>query len=202
VRVTPEQFRTISITERASGIAAIARQHWSALHQLPVPERSCWIVIETIRSPGNLGTIFRTAAATGAAGVIFLSNDCDPFDPAVVRASMAGLFHLNVARTTTRAFRDWARANGVTTIGLSPRAPRLWTDFPASRNIALLVGEERRGLTSDAQQICDLNVRLPMTGVADSLNVGVAAGVMMYEWVRRASASSGGVNSTAPCGPP
>ncbi|HEY3231723.1 MAG TPA: TrmH family RNA methyltransferase, partial [Roseiflexaceae bacterium] len=94
VRVSPEQFRSISTTSRASGIGAIVRQHWLPLERARPGQGLCWIVIEEIRSPGNLGTILRTAEACGAAGIIFVGPSCDPFDPAVVRASMGGIFHL------------------------------------------------------------------------------------------------------------
>jgi TrmH family RNA methyltransferase len=188
VTVTPEQFRSVSIAERASGIGAIVRQHWTPLSGVVagVAPGDVRLVFEDIRSPGNLGTILRTAEATGVAGAMFLSPGCDPFDPAVVRASMGGMFHLALTRTTHAHLRRWADANGVTLVGLSPDAPRLWTDLPSGGSrVALMIGEERQGLTSHGRAVCHELVRLPMSGRADSLNVGVAAGVMMYEMVRR-----------------
>src|SRR5205807_6324157 len=98
VALTPEQFRTISLAERASGVAAFVRQRWTALRRASPYRGLCWLAIETLRSPGNLGTILRTAEATGVAGVIFLAPSCDPFDPAVIRASMGGLFGLHLVR--------------------------------------------------------------------------------------------------------
>ena len=183
--VSPEQFRSISITERASGVGGIVRQHLTSLHRLDPTAGLCWLVIESIRSPGNLGTILRTAEATGASGVIFVGPQADPFDPRVVRASMGGIFHLKLVRTTLAELRSWARSGGVRLIGLVPRAPRLWTDLPLDRPTALLVGEERQGLTAGAAALCDTAVRLPMVGSADSINVAVATGVMLYELVRR-----------------
>jgi TrmH family RNA methyltransferase len=187
VNVSPELFRSISITERASGVGAIVRQHWTSLNRLdPRAGGLCWLVIESIRSAGNLGTILRTAEASGAAGVIFLGNAADPFDPRVVRASMGGIFHLKLARMDANELRRWSATHGVRLIGLAPRGPRLWTDVPIDRPTALLLGEERQGLTPAAAALCDTTVRLPMPGRADSLNVAVAAGIMMYEFVRRA----------------
>lgn len=183
--VTPEQFRGVSLLERASGIAAIVEQHWSPLQSLEPRGQLGWLVVESLRSAGNLGTILRTAEAAGMAGMIFLSTSNDPFDPAVVRASMGGIFHLKLVRTDVTSYRRWATAQGVTTVGLSPRAETVWTRGVLDGPVALLLGDERKGLSEAAQSLCDRTTRLPMTGTADSLNVAVAAGVMMYELVRR-----------------
>ena len=185
VRISPEQFRSVCMAERASGISAIVRQRWTPLHQLQLGPNGFALVVEEIRAPGNLGTMLRTADACGAGGIIFLGHRCDPFDPVVVRASMGGAFHLPLVRTAVEPLRRWARTRGVVLAGLSPGADCLWTELPAGP-VAMLIGEERKGLSDRLRDLCDLTVRLPMTGRADSLNVGVAAGVVMYELVRRA----------------
>ena len=185
LRITPEQFRSISSTERASGIGAIIKQPWTPLDNLVPHPGASWIVLEEIRSPGNLGTILRTAEACSAAGVIFLGQRCDPFDPAVLRGAMGGLFHLKLVRSTHDRASQWANNHGIRLIGLSPEAERLWTDLPPGAGYALVLGEERKGLSDRARWMCDAMVRLPMSGWADSINVGVAAGVMLYEIVRR-----------------
>jgi TrmH family RNA methyltransferase len=186
IKLSPAQFRMIHTAERASGIGAIVRQHWSSLERLdPLSSGLGWLVIESIRSPGNLGSILRTAEATGVGGVIFCSPACDPFDPAVVRAAMGGIFYLRLVRCSLDDFRRWSRRNNVQTVGLSPRVPLLWTQLPSQRSVAVILGEERAGLSPAAAAMCDATVRLPMVGRADSLNVSVAAGVMMYELVWR-----------------
>lgn len=143
-------------------------------------------MIERLRSPGNLGTILRTAEACGVAGIIFVGPECDPFDPAVVRASMGGIFHLRLIRTSPAELIGWALAQRLQLVGLSPDAERLWTDLPSAGPVALVIGEERGGLSASLRSLTHTTVRLPMRGRADSLNVGVAAGVMMYELIRRA----------------
>jgi TrmH family RNA methyltransferase len=183
--VTPEEFRSVSIAERASGIGAIVKQRWTPLQQIDPRQGLCWLVVEWIRSPGNLGSILRTAEAVGAAGAIFLGEAADPFDPAVVRASMGGLFPLHLVRTTHEHLSRWAKSHGVMVVGLSPDAPQLWTDpLPAARPLALLIGEEREGVSASGAALCERMVRLPMSGRADSINVSVASGVMLYELVR------------------
>jgi TrmH family RNA methyltransferase len=185
IDLAPEQFRQISLTARASGIAAIASQHWTSLSQVQAHTGLGWIVVEAIRSPGNLGTILRTAEAVGMAGLICLSPRIDPFDPDVIRSSMGGIFRLKLVRTSHRSLRDWCKKQDLPIAALSPEGATPW-DRGLAAPIALLIGEERRGLTRAAREICDTAVRLPMSGAADSLNVAVAAGVMMYELVRSA----------------
>ncbi|HEV8290973.1 MAG TPA: RNA methyltransferase, partial [Tepidisphaeraceae bacterium] len=115
----------------------------------------------------------------------FLSDQCEPFDPAAVRASMGGIFHLQLTRATQRQLRRWAAAHGVLLVGLSPSAQGLWTDLPPHHPMSILIGDERKGLSQEGQDLCHALVRLPMSGRADSLNVGVATGVMLYELVRK-----------------
>jgi TrmH family RNA methyltransferase len=185
VRISPEQFRSVCTLERASGIGAIVKQRWTPLSQIQPTRGLCWIVVEAIHSPGNLGTILRTAEACSAGGVIFVGPHSDPYHPTVVRASMGGIGHLALVRATHSELAAWVRDHQVELVGLSPDAPRLWTEVPTGRTIGLVLGEERQGLSSQLRGMCRTLVRLPMSGRADSLNVGVAAGVMMYELVRR-----------------
>ena len=185
VRVTPEQFRAVSMLERASGVGAIALQRWTPLERADPRCGLCWLVIEQIRSPGNLGSILRTAEACSVGGVIFVGPYCDPFDPAVARASMGGISFLPLVRASVDELAAWIERHSVELVGLSPDAKRLWTDVPLAPSIAIVLGEERQGLSQRLRKLCGTRVRLPMTGRADSLNVSVAAGVMLYELVRR-----------------
>lgn len=183
--LTPEQFRSISIMERASGIIAIARQRWAPLNQVNPSSGIGFLVIDFIRSPGNLGTILRTAEAVGMGGVLFAGDVCDPHDPLIIRATMGALFDLPLIRTRPRELSLWLAQHNVTMLGLSPHASRLWIDPPPATRYALALGEERAGLSNAITRLCDEQILLPMTGKADSLNVSVAAGVMMYEMLRR-----------------
>lgn len=184
-RVTPEQFRSISWTPRASGLGAIVRQHWTPLDRIEPRRGLCWVAVGRVRSPGNLGTILRTAEAVGAGGAIFLGGEADPFDPDVVRATMGGLFRLQIVRTSIPELAVWARRHGCRVIGTSPSASALYTEVPVRAPLVVLFGEERHGLTSEELALCTHTARIPILGRADSLNVGVAAGVMLYEVLRR-----------------
>jgi TrmH family RNA methyltransferase len=92
VRVSPEEFRRVSMTERASGIAAIFQQRILKLDEIKPRDSTCWTALSDIRSLGNLGTLIRTSAAVGAGGFILIGDKIDPFDPSVVRATMGALF--------------------------------------------------------------------------------------------------------------
>jgi TrmH family RNA methyltransferase len=185
LRVTPEQFRTVSSAQRASGLGAIARQHWTALGEARPDRGLCWLVVDQIRSPGNLGTIVRTAEAVGVGGIIFVGPQSDPFDPIVARSSMGGIHHLSLVRSTHHELASWVKLHRIQLIGLSPEATRLWTEMPSSPPVAIVLGEERGGLCPQLRAFCQTTVRLPMSGHADSLNVGIAAGVVLYELVCR-----------------
>ncbi|MEM1063374.1 MAG: RNA methyltransferase [Planctomycetota bacterium] len=188
-RVGPEQFREVSTADRACGVGAIAVPHWTPLDRADPAAGVGWLVIEHVRSPGNLGTILRTAEAVGVGGVVFAGPSCDPFAAATVRASMGGLFPLRLCRASHAAVADWAAAAGMTLVGLSPDATTRWDRLadaaPPGRPVAVVLGGERRGLSERSRSLCDVSVSLPMSGTADSLNVSVAAGVMLYELQRR-----------------
>ena len=133
-KVSPEQFRSVC-SGRASGIGGIVRQNWTdpGALRLAEPEQSShsrrdWLIILRIRSPGNLGTIMRTAEAVGMRGIVFVGNAADPFDPVALRASMGGLFHLTLMRMGLSEFRNWVRQHAIVLVGLSPEAAQLWTE--------------------------------------------------------------------------
>jgi RNA methyltransferase, TrmH family len=188
--LTPEEFRGVSCAAHASGVGAVLRQHWTPLDRADPRAGLCWVALRRLRSPGNFGTILRTIEACGAAGVLLLGDSADPFDPAVVRASMAGVFHVRLVRTTFADFTAWARSRGCTVLGASPDGPCDYSEAPLARPLVVLIGEEREGLASHERAACTRTVRIPLAGCADSLNVAVAAGIMLYEVRRRLGALS------------
>jgi TrmH family RNA methyltransferase len=184
INITPEQFRRISSTERASGIGAIVRQQWSNLKQISPQAGSYWVALETVRSPGNLGTLIRTSEAFGGAGFIFIGNKIDPFDLDVVRASMSSLFNQKFVRTSYCAIGHWLQHQNCTAIGASPDGSVDLHKFNYNQSTLLFLGEERQGLTQQQRGLCQHLVRIPMTGALDSLNLAVAGSLIMYEVYR------------------
>jgi TrmH family RNA methyltransferase len=184
VRVSPEEFRRVSRTERASGVGAIVGQWWDRLHKVSPRAGLCWVALAEVRSPGNLGTLIRTSEAIGGAGFILLGMSVDPFDPVVVRASMGAIFRQRFVRTNATSLINWVRRRGCHVVGASPDGSTEFHRFDYPRPTVLLLGEERKGLTAEQRQLCTRSVRIPMTGRADSLNVAVAGSLLLYEVYR------------------
>lgn len=182
--LTPEQFRTISRTERASGVGAILRQQPVDLASVTPTLHDCLIALRHVRAPGNLGTLIRTAAAVGANGFLLLGNSIDPYDPAVIRASMGACFAQRFVRTTLPYLHRWAQAYQIQLIGASPDGAVSYTDATYHPPTILMLGEERGGLTADERACCDLLVRIPMLAGTDSLNLSVAGSLLLYEVFR------------------
>jgi TrmH family RNA methyltransferase len=185
VTLSAEQFRVFSIMQRASGVAAVVQQHWTTLDDASGRDGLCWLALEAVRSPGNLGTLMRTADAVGAAGLMLIGDGVDPFHPAAVRASMGAAFALRLARCTPGQFRRWTGRQRCHVIAASPEADLDFQQAPYCRPTVLLLGEERKGLSGEQRRLCDMTVRIPMAGTVDSLNVGVAGSLLMYELRRR-----------------
>jgi RNA methyltransferase, TrmH family len=190
VRVTPEQFRGVSLTAKASGVGAVVHQHWSSIDDADAAAGLCWVGVGLTRSPGNLGTLLRTAEAAGAAGVFVLDSRTDSFDAGTVRASMGGIFGLRVVRASHDELADWAIRHRCEVLGATPRGGTSYATGPVHAPVVVLFGEERRGLTQQELGLCTQLVTIPMAGRADSLNLGVAAGVVLFDLLRRRSAAA------------
>jgi TrmH family RNA methyltransferase len=178
--VTPDVLSSVALVDDPQGIGAVVRQRWTPLERIVPANDSCWIMLDTVRSPGNLGTILRTSEAVGGAGLILLGEAVDPYDPAAVRAGMGSLFSQRLVRTTVA---DWHRRKDRRQCELVGTAPSAATDYQAVdyRAPIVLLGGERKGLSSELQALCDVVVRIPMLGHTDSLNLSVAASLLLYE---------------------
>lgn len=181
--VTAEVFRGLSFSAEPQGIAAVARQRWEALGSVrPSGRGLCWVALERVQSPGNLGTILRTSDAVGASGVILIGDDTDPYAPAVVRATMGAVFTQRFVRASWEEFAQWKRRTGCLLVGTSPSpAAQEYRRIAYASPLILFLGWERKGLSEEHQALCDVMVRIPMVGRSDSLNVAVAAGILLYE---------------------
>lgn len=187
--ISPENFRRTSETKRASGIAAIATQPWLPLDRTKAREGLCWIVLQSVRSPGNTGTLIRTSAAIGGAGLILVGNRKDPFSSAVLRSAMGAVFQQAFVRTDWCALRDWAETTGRPVIGATPEGTiGLHEALTLSDHLLIVLGDERKGLSSQQKEICDTLLRIPMRPGTDSLNLGVAGSLILYEVLRQSGA--------------
>lgn len=181
--VSAAVFSSLADKDNPQGLAAVGRIHYTPLPNLS-PAPVGWVVLVEVADPGNLGTILRTADGAGFSGVILVGATTDPFDPAAVRASMGALFSQQIARTSWPDLLTWARQHRIALVGSSDRGASDYRTTTYPRPLLLVLGSERHGLTDEQLAACDLVVRIPMRGRSDSLNLAVAAGILMYEATR------------------
>ncbi len=134
-----------------------------------------------MRAYGNLGTVLRSASAFGVTGVITLAGAFDPFDANVIRASMGGIFGLRMVRTGPNALRAWARRFDFSVVGACPLGAQRFDRHDYAPRTIVMVGEERKGLTDAQRALCDTTLAIPMTPGTDSLNLGVATSLLLYQ---------------------
>ncbi len=185
-RCTKELFAKVSYRDRPDGLIAVALQQPHPIsHLLPKHPLPLYLVAEAIEKPGNLGTILRSADAVGVDGVVICDRCTDPYNPNVVRASVGTLFTVPIAETTTEEALDWFKEQGVTVLAATPHAKTLYTEADMRRPLAIAVGTEQLGLSKRWMEVADLQVRIPMRGIADSLNVATATTLLLYEALRQ-----------------
>lgn len=146
-----------------------------------------WVALDRVRDPGNLGTVIRTVDAVGARGVIVVGDTTDPFSVETVRATMGSVFAVPVAKASAEAFLAWRKSFPGLVAGthLKGAVDYRSVDF-GNRPVLLMMGNEQQGLPEDLAASCDRLLRIPQAGRADSLNLAVATGVMLFE-IRRAA---------------
>ena len=162
-------------------VIGVYREFDTALERIDRRAADIWIVAQSLRDPGNLGTILRSGDAVGAGGLILVDDCVDPFSVEAVRATMGALFTQRIATARWPEFVAWLRGGPGELVGTSLKAEQ---DYQAPRYAAptfILVGNEAQGLPADYEAECDLLVKMPMLGRADSLNAAVATAVMAYE---------------------
>jgi len=147
------------------------------------PERI--IALDGVQDPGNVGTIWRTADASGFGGLMLSEACADPFSPKVQRAAMGSGFRLPVSyEASLEKALGALKDNGYTIIAADTRSSSIYEYSPISRRIALVIGSEAHGISRDVMALADHALSLPLRGKAESLNAAIAAGIMMYELVR------------------
>jgi TrmH family RNA methyltransferase len=156
-----------------------------SLERIDRSEAPLWIVAQSLRDPGNLGTILRTSDAVGAGGVILVDDCVDPFSTEAVRATMGALFTQRLAAARWDQFLAWLRSGEGQLIGTSLNAALDYQEPLYARPAFILVGNEAQGLPEAYEAECDLLVKMPMLGKADSLNAAVATAVMAYEVINQ-----------------
>jgi RNA methyltransferase, TrmH family len=185
VETNADILHKLSGKDNPQTVLGVYRSFDTGLERIDRASAPLWIVAQALRDPGNLGTILRTGDAVGAGGLILVDDCVDPFSTEAVRASMGALFTQRIAAAPWAEFVSWLRAGEGQLIGTSLRAELDYQSPRYQRPAFLLVGNEAQGLPADYEAECDLLVRMPMLGKADSLNAAVAAAVMAYEVINQ-----------------
>lgn len=178
-------FRKLSYRDRPDGLLAVAAQTHLGLKDLKLKASPFLVVAEAIEKPGNLGTILRSSDASGVDGLILCDRCTDLYNPNVVRASVGTLFTVPVVETSSEETLTWLKKRGILIVAATPHAQHEFTQVDLRQPVAIAVGTEQLGLSKKWMDAADISVKIPMCGVADSLNVAMATTLMLYEVLRQ-----------------
>ena len=186
IQVPPHVFAKIAYRDKPEGLLAVAPQKRLTVADLPTPQKnSLFIIAEGIEKPGNLGTMLRSADATGVDAILLCDKRTDLFNPNGVRASTGALFSVPVAEDEPAVIADWLAAAGCQIVAATPHAARRYDQVDLTGPVAVAMGAEQYGLTDFWLQRTADQVRIPMMGMADSLNVATATTILLYEVLRQ-----------------
>ena len=182
-----------SITRRDNPqmVVAVIGQRTRQAEEIAPEANHVWIALDRVRDPGNLGTIIRTADALGAKGIILVGETTDPFGLEAVRATMGSLFHVPLIQASVPQFQSlamrWRDVHNGQVVGthLKGAVDHRSIDYSCGPQL-LLMGNEQQGLGDDLVRCCDQLALIAMSGSADSLNLAVATGIMVFEARRHA----------------
>ena len=184
LEVSAQVLEKITRRENPQNVVGVFKQRFGS--EASVGREGVWVALDRVRDPGNLGTIVRTADAAGVKGVALVGAHCDPFGLEAVRATMGSVFNVPLVKTNEDALIAQVKRNGARLVGTHLSAATI--DFRQanySQPLILLMGNEQQGLTEKLTAACDALVRIPMQGKADSLNLAVSTGLMIYEAMRK-----------------
>ena len=183
--VSPNAMQALSERDAPQGLVATFALFETPLDEIRLAGNELVVVLDRLQDPGNMGTLIRTADAAGAAAVVLIEPCVDPFDAKTVRGSMGSLFNVPLVHTAdVPGLFDRLRRSGLRPVGADARLGEVYGRGVLEGGVALVLGNEARGLSDDVRRHVDAWARLPIAGKAESLNVAVAGGVLMYEWLR------------------
>ena len=185
IETVADILHKISGKENPQTVLGVYRAFDLSLAAIDREAAPLWIVAQALRDPGNLGTILRTGDAAGAGGLILVDDCADPFSVEAVRASMGALFTQKIATARWDEFLGWLRAGEGELIGTSLNTDLDYQQPQYGKPAFILVGNEQAGLPAAYEAECDVLVKMPMLGKADSLNAAIATAVMVYEVINQ-----------------
>jgi TrmH family RNA methyltransferase len=180
LEVTRDILEKISKRENPQMVVGVFAQAFTPLEAIDPTSAACWVALQQVRDPGNLGTVVRTADAAGCDGVILVGDCCDPYSVEAARATMGSIFAVKIAKASVDEFLAWRRSWPGSVVGTLLSAAVDYRAADYRRPVMILMGNEQQGLPPDLAAACDVAVKIPMRGRADSLNLSVATGIMIY----------------------
>ena len=180
IEVTEEILAKVSRRDNPQAVVGVFAQAFRPLSQIIPAAAPCFVALHRVRDPGNLGTIVRTADAAGCGGVILVGECCDPYSVEAVRATMGSIFAVALSQCSEAEFAAWRNAWPGSVVGALLSAEVDYRNAHYAQPSLILMGNEQQGLPSEMADLCDVNVKIPMRGRADSLNLSVATGIMIY----------------------
>jgi TrmH family RNA methyltransferase len=180
IETSPDILTKMSGKDNPQMLLGAYRQPDTELDRIDRTAAPLWIVAQALRDPGNIGTILRTGDAGGAGGLILIDDCADPFSVEAVRASMGAVFTQVITTARWGEFLPWLRSGEGQLVGTSLKATQDYLDGEYRQPCFLLIGNEQQGLPADYEKECDLLVKIPMAGRADSLNAAMATAVMAF----------------------
>ncbi|HEV7246396.1 MAG TPA: RNA methyltransferase [Shinella sp.] len=182
LEVSEKVLSSITRRDNPQMVVGIFTQRWTSLRDLKPQSGETYIALDRVRDPGNLGTIIRTADAAGASGVILVGESTDPFSMETVRATMGSVFAVPLVKASPADFLAWKKTAGVQVVAthLAGAVDYRTIDYK-KKPVVLLMGNEQSGLPEELAREADALARIPQAGRADSLNLAIATGVMLFE---------------------
>ena len=181
IETTPDILAKMSGKDNPQVLLGAYHQPANRLADLDRSAAPLWLAAEKLRDPGNIGTILRTGDAVGAGGLILIDDCADPYSVEAVRASMGAIFTQQVVQARWDEFLPWLRAGPGQLVGTSLKTDTDYLSARYEQPCFLLIGNEQAGLPPEYEAECDLLVKVPMAGRADSLNAAVAAAVIAFQ---------------------
>lgn len=182
LEVSEKVLTSITRKDNPQAVVGVFTQKFTPIEDLKPQPNETYVALDRVRDPGNLGTIIRTADAAGISGIILVGATTDPFSIEAVRATMGSVFSLPISRVSIDEFVSWKDQQDINVIGSHLKGSK---DFRAidykSKPCVLLMGNEQAGLPDELSSNCDALARIPQVGDADSLNLAIATGLMIYE---------------------
>ena len=190
-RIPDKLYGEIAETESPQGIMAILPRTQINIEELQKKENGFYVLLDRIQDPGNLGTIIRTADGAGVDAILLTAGCVDLYNPKTIRATMGSIFHLPILLIEdSQEAIDFLKNNQIKILTTSLDAVSYHYEIDCRQSVAIVVGNEANGVSSTWMDAADALVKIPLQGKAESLNVSVAAAIVLYEALRQRIGSS------------